>query len=261
LTAALLAAAPALAGEVAEPSGGDSYLSWFYEDTASMLTSPVRGDAGYWGKAALVIATSAVLYDNDGKIRERFSDNHSGLNDDLAKAGELMGHGRFLLPAMGLAWTGGKVFESDYTVESAKLTFEAAALSALGVQAVKLSTHRHRPPNEDGPHAWDGPDFLKSGKDSFPSGHSAGAFSVAAVLANRYGTETWWAAPLIYSIAMVTPLSRVYDDKHWASDAFAGAALGYFTGKAVAGYHPGSRVAVMPQISGSGAGVLVQANF
>ncbi|TAL18020.1 phosphatase PAP2 family protein [bacterium] len=258
----LLAAFPALAGENGEAAGESSYLSWFYKDTAAMLSSPASGDGAYWGKAALTVVAAAAFYNSDEEIRERFSAKHSRRLDELAKAGELMGNGRFLLPAMGAVWAGGWAFESDYTTETVKLAFEAAVISAVGVQVVKLSTHRHRPFNEDGPYEWDGPDFANSSKDSFPSGHSAGAFSVAAVIANRYGTDNWWTAPLIYSVALITPLSRVYDDKHWASDAFAGAAIGYFTGKAIASYHPGGEgITFHPQLTEQGPMLAFTARF
>lgn len=258
----LLSAVPALAVENGEDAGETSYLSWFYRDSVAMLSSPASGDGAYWGKAALTVATAAVLYNNDEEIRERFAARHSSRLDELAKAGELMGNGRFLLPAMGVACVGGWAFESDYTTKTVKLAFEAAVLSAVGVQAVKLSTHRHRPFNEDGPYSWDGPDFGNSSKDSFPSGHSAGAFSVAAVIANRYGTDNWWTAPLIYSVALITPLSRVYDDKHWASDAFVGSAIGYFTGKALTSYHPGGEgITFHPQLTGQGPMLAFTARF
>jgi membrane-associated phospholipid phosphatase len=39
-------------------------------------------------------------------------------------------------------------------------------------------------------------------------------------------------------IAAATALTRVDRDKHWASDTFVGAAIGYFVGKTVARYNP-----------------------
>jgi membrane-associated phospholipid phosphatase len=73
--------------------------------------------------------------------------------------------------------------------------------------------------------------FFSGGKSpfkgsSFPSGHAAGAFSVATVIAHRYGKHRWvpWVA---YGFATAVSLSRVTTLSHFPSDVFLGAALGY----------------------------------
>ena len=77
--------------------------------------------------------------------------------------------------------------------------------------------------------------FFNSGKSpfkgsSFPSGHSAAAFSVATVVANRYGNHKWvpW---VVYGMATAISLSRVTTNAHFSSDVFLGAAIGYTTAK------------------------------
>jgi len=61
---------------------------------------------------------------------------------------------------------------------------------------------------------------------SFPSGHAAAAFSVAAVFAHRYRQHRWvpWVA---YGMASAIGFSRVTTQAHFPSDVFLGAALGY----------------------------------
>jgi membrane-associated phospholipid phosphatase len=61
---------------------------------------------------------------------------------------------------------------------------------------------------------------------SFPSGHAAGVFSVATVVASRYHHHKWvpW---LTYGFATAISLSRVSTRAHFPSDVFLGAALGY----------------------------------
>ena len=66
---------------------------------------------------------------------------------------------------------------------------------------------------------------------SFPSGHSAQAFAVAAVLAEHYD-ETWQQAGF-YSIASLAALARPYHDKHFASDIVASAFISIWTAKRV----------------------------
>ncbi len=67
--------------------------------------------------------------------------------------------------------------------------------------------------------------FLR-GNGSFPSGHTIAAFSVATVIARRYGNHRWvpYAA---YGIAALVGFSRLSLSAHFMSDVFMGGALGY----------------------------------
>lgn len=64
------------------------------------------------------------------------------------------------------------------------------------------------------------------GSGSFPSGHTIAAFSVATVIARRYGNHRWvpYAA---YGMAALVGFSRLSLSSHFVSDVFMGAALGY----------------------------------
>ena len=58
---------------------------------------------------------------------------------------------------------------------------------------------------------------------SFPSGHAAGGFAAAAVVAHHYG---WKAAIPAYVGATYIAAARVHDNKHYLSDVTFGAAMG-----------------------------------
>lgn len=76
---------------------------------------------------------------------------------------------------------------------------------------------------------------------SFPSGHSLAAFAAAAAVTSE--TSGWWPGSQIYvgtamyGGAALTGLSRMYDNRHWASDVIVGAGLGTFAGLKVVRYH------------------------
>jgi membrane-associated phospholipid phosphatase len=64
---------------------------------------------------------------------------------------------------------------------------------------------------------------------SFPSGHSAHAFAVAAVLAWFYPRLRW----MFWSLAVGCAVSRYVDGVHWPSDCLAGAIIGYIIAWAI----------------------------
>ena len=84
---------------------------------------------------------------------------------------------------------------------------------------------------------------------SFPSGHTVAAFAAAAAVSAE--TSRWWPhaiyviGPTMYGGAALVGLSRMYENRHWASDVITGAAIGTFAGTKVVRYHrthPGNRI-------------------
>src|SRR6185503_3552921 len=76
---------------------------------------------------------------------------------------------------------------------------------------------------------------------SFPSGHTAAAFAAAAAVTAE--TSVWWPhtvyfiGPALYGGAAAVGVSRMYNNRHWASDVILGAAIGTFAGTKVVRFH------------------------
>ena len=72
---------------------------------------------------------------------------------------------------------------------------------------------------------WQGwqPGNTKAARQSFPSGHSAGAFILAGVLACFYPKSR----AMLFTLATGCALSRYLGAVHWLSDCWAGAVIGY----------------------------------
>jgi membrane-associated phospholipid phosphatase len=104
---------------------------------------------------------------------------------------------------------------------------------------------------------------------SFPSGHAAMGFAAAAAVtaetAKWWPGSQWYIGPAMFGGAVLIGVSRMYDNRHWASDVVMGAAIGTFTGLKVVRYHhshPGNRIdrwllAATPVPTGDGGLALV----
>jgi membrane-associated phospholipid phosphatase len=111
----------------------------------------------------------------------------------------------------------------------------AQILAGIGYNTSKLTIARYRPyaafeqvaPLDElqFDQTWGefAPSLRGNAMQSFPSGHSAGAFALAGVLA-------WFYPPLagiFWFLAVGCAFSRYVDAVHWMSDCVAGAAIGY----------------------------------
>lgn len=116
---------------------------------------------------------------------------------------------------------------------------EALAISSIGTTALKVSVGRSRPGDgreEDTFH----PFRFSSTSWSFPSGHTSAAFAVAAALSSELGHDHGWVPFVAYPLAAWVGVSRVVDGRHWASDAFAGAAVGVLSARLAKSWFGGS---------------------
>ena len=105
------------------------------------------------------------------------------------------------------------------------------AINDIATNQLKLSFQRHRPATGAPFNTFDwraGPGIHKS----LPSAHTSNAFATATVFATLYKDKRW-VAPFAYGMAAMVGLSRIYDDAHWLSDVMAGAAVGFFSAKAM----------------------------
>jgi len=125
-------------------------------------------------------------------------------------------------------FVGGLMCRNSYAWQTGLLAAEAAADAEILAISMKHADRRMRP-IEVGPNG----DFLRTwfrtnnraidGAGCFPSGHTAAAFAVATVFAERYGRFRH----LAFGLAGIIGLSRLIARAHFPSDVFFGAALGY----------------------------------
>jgi hypothetical protein len=125
----------------------------------------------------------------------------------------------------GASFLFGEVTHNDHLRETGLLSGEAA-INATGVAYLfKEITQRQRPLQDSG-----NGDFFKGGA-SFPSEHSAIAWSIASVWAHEY--PGWLSQTAAYGLASAVTVTRVTAKQHFPTDVIVGSALGWYFGNQV----------------------------
>lgn len=103
-----------------------------------------------------------------------------------------------------------------------RLATTAVAFAGLNAQMLKILFGRGRPDVTTSSRDFRGPFSFDDRYQAMPSGHTAVAFALATVLAERYPRQASW----FYLVAGLVGVSRVELLQHWPSDVVAGALLG-----------------------------------
>lgn len=139
---------------------------------------------------------------------------------------------------LGEFYTTGATVAAFYFVGRASHNARARETGLLGAEALidagivstvlKLATQRPRP------FVGNGHGEFFTGGNSFPSGHAASAWTLAAIVASEYHDRPLvkWG---VYGLATAVSLSRYTGRNHFLSDVLVGSAIGYGIGRFV--YH------------------------
>ncbi len=195
-----------------DPTGGKPFFPWVWND--QLKPTIVKG----FDKTGLIITGSTAVaalavHQYDGKIYD-FSEDGGNLwvsEDTAGRLGKL-GNGVAGLLIVGTQF----YFDQPNGLKTAR----AVLLTTVAHLALAATIRRNRPGNKQ--------DFLPF-PSAFPSGHTSSAFALAGSMAYSYG---WAGAIPGYLVASAIGLSRIKENRHWASDVVGGAILGTFWARA-----------------------------
>ena len=222
--------------------------------------------------ASGVILAALLARRLDDHYAQRLQDSSTQANEKLHKLATVVrttaAPGAFIISTS--MYVAGRVVKNDHMASLGLHSTEALLLGEFTGGVLKGLIGRQRPyVTPQNSHSFG---FLRGfgGGDqfrSFPSGHSLAAFAAAAAVSSE--TSDWWPntrwiiGPVLFTGATLTGVSRMYDNKHWASDVIVGAGLGTFAGLKVVRYnnaHPGSRIeriflsgSIVPTVDGGHA--------
>ena len=242
---------------------GDYYFS-YAENAWRIVTGPLRYDAGDWLNVAIVAGITGGLMALDETIRDFSQDDvRSSTGDDISDAIYYLGSTKPLFYTGVGSYALFELLDMKREKAASLMALESLILTALLTEGIKTATSRERPNESDSAY-----DYLGVGSpgdnSAFPSGHASNAFAVASVIAEVYGDDNPWVPWASYGLASGVALSRVNDNKHWASDVFLGSALGLFIGKMVVRYNPfleEQGIALKPFAADGAKGVAMSMKF
>lgn len=204
-----------------------AYAGLVWEDIKATFTAPARWDTRDWLVAGGVAAGIGAVAVFDEDIERAVQRNRNGTLDDIFS--NVQGFGNEYAPGViGAFYLGGMVFH-DNEAKAVALDATSASIIASGLilYPLKITVGRSRPGSNLG--AYHFSPF--SGSDSFPSGHTTEAFTLATVISEHY--HSIWVDLGCYGIASAVGYARLEQNYHWASDVLAGAAIGTFVGHLV----------------------------
>ncbi len=240
-----------------------NYFKGIFADTGYALTSPLRWDKLDWATTSIVAGVTGVFFVLDDEINAEIKDNRSSTTDAFFDVFEKFGNSSITIPALIGFYMYGRFGENEKVERTALLASESFLVTSLFTGVLKIGLGRVRPSIAGASANTFHAPWVDGAGHSFPSGHTSTAFAIATVIANEYENVPL-LTPISYGIASLTALSRLNDEKHWASDIVFGAALGYFTAKTILKLHSnkkGRHFTIYPRVDRRGGGLNLSTRF
>ncbi len=192
---------------------------------ASQLLKPKEDATGTWKGGILM----------DGGVANAMRASTPESRERAANISDYFLYGLIAFPFLDAAYAATVRKSPDVAWQMTLINTQAFALTGLTTFAIKSLTHRERPWTSSCDPATDA--SCKS-NDSFLSGHSSMAFTSAGLTCAHhqalklYGNTAADVSACLLSFAAATATGslRILADRHYASDVFAGAAIGVASG-------------------------------
>ena len=203
-------------------------------EAVEVATTPV--DTKGYGLLGTFLTAGAVglTYVYDGNIRSRVQNIKSRSLDKATDAGNIVGNPFLHLGLAATVYGGAILADSPKYKDLGEMLGESVILADATSFVLKQAIGRGRP-FVGGDKGSFRPFQFRNDYDSMPSMHTASAFAMASVLASQ--SENSLAQLFYYSAATFVGFSRMYKDKHWASDIILGAVIGELCGRVVTNRH------------------------
>lgn len=226
---------PAAVGEEGtKPTRG--FVSALVHNLGDDVKHLPRRNSAYWLAGGTAVALAVHPWDST--INAHLVNKTT---DAVWKPGHVIGSTPVVLGAAATTYLLGRTTRHSRLQHLGMDLIESSLLAEGISQGVKMAVRRDRPPQVDG---------NQSSTYSFPSGHATITFAAATVLQQHLGYR---AAIPTYLAASYVAMSRLHDNRHYASDVAFGAALGVVVGRSIT-FH-GRNFYASPMLLPDGGGI------
>ncbi|CAM3990644.1 phosphatase PAP2 family protein [Flavobacterium cucumis] len=171
-----------------------------------------KKDFTYFG--ATILATG-ITYLSDEEISSFFRQQDQDIPGVVSEFGFRFGKPQINYGITGSVYLFGLLTNNEKLRYAGVLMISSASVSGLLQQTLKTIAGRARPSTELGSNyfkLFDGtPAF-----SSFPSGHTALSVTTCYALSKQFDNP--WVKAGFYTLGMISPMSRIWQGAHWASD-------------------------------------------
>jgi hypothetical protein len=211
-------------------------FSQFADETVDFAKQPMNWKGEDYLRMGIITAATISLMFADQPVRDEVLKDREYFNSVPIEFGRIWGD----LPSPIVLFSGFaaySLFTGDDWTRKVAYEIGQASLYAGGITfLLKFIIGRARPYMEEGSASYHPcSSVFVQDYHSIPGGHAAAAFTISTVLSRN--VKPVWLKVLFYMPAGLTVVSRVYQDKHWLSDCFLEAALGYFVATWVVDIH------------------------
>jgi membrane-associated phospholipid phosphatase len=218
-------------------------ISQFTHETLDFVKQPGNWRGNDWLKLGAIVAGTALVMQVDQPIRDAVLRGKERYYRSVPiEAGRIWGEWYtppVIAGAFGLhGWLA-------HNTSSKKIGFElvqASVYSEAITQGLKIVFGRARPYENKGAFYFHPLNISDFGFHSLPGGHNTNGWAMSTVLSRNAHSDA--LKILAYVPAVLTFVSRVYQDQHWTSDDFLGATIGYLVGSWVVNLHEKKESAV-----------------
>lgn len=168
------------------------------------------------------LISTGILYASDEEISSFFRRQDKNIPNSVSEFGF-----RFGKPVVNYGLTGsiyltGLLTKNEKIRYTGVLMITSASVGGLLQQVVKTVAGRARPYTELGYNHFKPFDGSPS-YSSFPSGHTALSVTTCYALSKQFKSP--WVKGGFYALGMISPMSRIWEGAHWASDVFLSTAM------------------------------------
>lgn len=197
-----------------------------YKSVLHTYSAPGRWSKDDWMTAGCLTASTAMLWLGDEEIGEYFLDQGEQAPNALKEGAFYFGKPLYNYSITSGIYAFGLLTHNKKVRKTGVLLISSATAGGLLQTFFKNAVGRARPGTGKGSASFK-PFSSEPGMHSFPSGHTILSFTTAYAISKQFKSP--WVKGGLWALGMITPVSRMWEGAHWASDIGAGVIISVLT--------------------------------